>query len=327
MTIRYFYQIPADYLSVLEDMFNSLNLKFDKNVDFTVVLEEKGKIIGTASRIGNIFKLFMVDPDYWGQNLTSVLITELKKEGMKAGFRNFAILTKPRNYCMFAGVGFYPICQTKDVLFMEDRRNGIGQFIAEIDKPAIFTQHIAAIIMNGDPFTLGHYELISRASTENERVYLFILSEDRGTFSSQDRLDMARDATEGFENVYVYPTDYYMISSATFPDYFLKNKQNHLRINCSLDVQVFADYFVKELGITRRYVGEEPFCEVTSQYNAYLERMLPDKGVELIKIPRKEKNDRPISASEVRQLIQKKEWEEVQKLVPDVVYNKYIRKQ
>ena len=84
---------------------------------------------------------------------------------------------------------------------------------------------------------------------------------------------------------------------------------------------VFAKYYAPKFGITRRYVGTEPFCGVTAQYNAALEKLLPAQGITLCQIPRLESGDTPISASAVRELLASGNREAIAALVPQTTYD------
>ena len=80
-----------------------------------------------------------------------------------------------------------------------------------------------------------------------------------------------------------------LISSATFPDYFIQNKSRKTDIQCRLDLQIFADHFAPAFGITCRYVGEEPLSQVTNQYNQALKAHLPGLGIRVV-----EKREQPL---------------------------------
>ena len=41
---------------------------------------------------------------------------------------------------------------------------------------------VAAIVMNANPFTLGHQYLVEKAAAENDLVHLFMVSEDASLF-------------------------------------------------------------------------------------------------------------------------------------------------
>ena len=90
-------------------------------------------------------------------------------------------------------------------------------------------------------------------------------------------------------------------------------------VNADLDIQLFAKRIAPALGITKRFVGTEPFCPVTRAYNERMKQVLPEYGVEVIEIERKD----GISASKVRQLLAEGEKDKVRTLVPECTY-KYL---
>jgi [citrate (pro-3S)-lyase] ligase len=129
---------------------------------------------------------------------------------------------------------------------------------------------------------------------------VFVLSEDRSEFSAKDRMEMVKRGVADLPNVTVLPTGPYLISSATFPTYFLKEREKATQIQCLLDIEIFTKYYVPKFGIHRRYVGTEPLSPMTAQYNEALAAALPQKGVQLRQVPRLEQSGIPVSASAVR---------------------------
>lgn len=88
-------------------------------------------------------------------------------------------------------------------------------------------------------------------------------------------------------------------------------------MNADEDVYIFARYIAKQLGITRRFVGEEPTDKVTDHYNQKMKDVFPKFGIELIEIPRKQTNKgKYISASKVRAFLKDCQWEKIGNLVP-----------
>lgn len=114
-----------------------------------------------------------------------------------------------------------------------------------------------------------------------------------------------------------------MISNATFPSYFLKDKDTVIRSHAVLDITIF-EKIAKTLGIRVRYVGEEPFSAVTGIYNQVMAEQLAAAGLTLTVIPRKESGGTAISASKVRQLIKENRMEEMHGLVPESTYSYFI---
>lgn len=287
-----------------QTLLESAGLSPDEQLDSTVLIWEGEELIATGSRWNNILKCIAVNDNYRGQDLTATVITNLRQDAFAAGFSHLFLYTKPQNEFLFSSLLFYPIARTADVLLMENRQSGIADFLESL--PVAEGSCVGAAVMHCDPFTKGHRYLIETAAKECDRVYIFVLSEDRGRFSAKDRLEMVKAGTADLANVTVLPTGPYMISAATFPTYFLKEQAKAAQIQCALDIQIFTQYFAPKFGITKRFVGTEPLCPVTSQYNEALAEQLPKKGITLRQIPRLELDGTPVSASAVRAALQDK---------------------
>lgn len=295
-------------------------LEADNAVQQTVLIWDDDVLIATGSRQSNLLKCIAVDPAHQGEDLLAKVLTVLRQEAFKDGLRHLFLYTKPSNAHLFSGLLFYPVAQTADVLLMEDQKDGISNFIA--NSPSVKQGGtIGAIVMNCDPFTLGHQHLIETAASTCDHLYIFVLSEDKGSFSAADRLEMVKRGTSHLINVTVTTTGPYMISSATFPTYFLKNRDQAGQIHCLLDVEIFARYFVPAFSINYRYVGTEPLSAMTNQYNEILKATLPGHGVTVIEIPRLCHDNIPVSATHVRRAWINHDWNTVKKLVPQTTYD------
>lgn len=297
------------------DLLRRTGLEPDENADQTVLLWEEETLAAAGSRLGNLLKCIAVDPAFQGSGLTATLLTILRQEAFRAGQEHLFLYTKPENRFLFSQLFFYPVAKTDRVLLMESRRQGIQKFLQGLpwhpsDGP------VGAAVMNCDPFTLGHRHLVEIAAKECGRLYLFILSEDRGFFSAADRLEMVKRGTVDLPNVTVLPTGPYLISSATFPTYFLKERDTAGQAQCQLDIAIFTQHFAPHFGITRRYVGTEPLSPLTNQYNEALKSALPKHNIEVREIPRLCMENAPISASHARTLIRAENWEALKSQLP-----------
>jgi [citrate (pro-3S)-lyase] ligase len=217
---------------------------------------------------------------------------------------------------MFSSLFFYPIAKTEDVLLMENKQDGIQSFSEDLPKKDT-EGTVGAAVMNCNPFTKGHRYLIETAAKQCDQLYVFVLSEDKSEFSAKDRLEMVKRGTEDLPNVTVLPTGPYLISSATFPTYFLKEREKATQVQCLLDIAVFTKYFAPKFGITHRFVGTEPLSPMTNAYNEALKQHLPHAGIELHEIPRLEADGAPVSASRVRALLQEGNTEALAQLLPE----------
>ena len=304
------------------DLLKKTGLTPDDTLDTTVLIWEGEDLIATGSRWGNILKCIAVDDKHQGEDLSATVLTQLRQDAFDAGFRHLFLYTKPKNEFLFSSLFFYPIAQTADVLLMENKQDGIGAFLNTLPAPGNGTA--GALVMNCNPFTKGHRYLIETAAGECDHVYVFVLSEDRSEFSAADRMEMVKQGTADLANVTVLPTGPYLISSATFPTYFLKNREKAGQVQCLLDIEIFTRYYAPKFNITRRYVGTEPLSPMTAQYNQALMDFLPAKGIELRQIPRMELEGVPVSASAVRNCLQKNDFVQLQQLLPETTYH-YLR--
>lgn len=345
MDIELVSRLQGSKLKLWTDFLDRCGLKSDETISQTVLILEEGELIATGSRHENILKCIAVDSAHRGEDLTAKLLTQLRKEAFQDGFRHLFLYTKPENKYLFSSLFFYPVVQTDKVLLMEDQKNGILRFLERISTDQTSTavqtsadvpvagagqlsspRIVGAAVMNCNPFTLGHRYLIEQAAKECSRLFIFVLSEDKSYFSAKDRLKMVHLGTEDLTNVTVLPTGPYLISSATFPTYFLKQRENAHKLHCQLDIEIFTKYFVPAFSITRRYVGTEPLSPMTNRYNEVLKSSLTAKGIEVCELPRLTVDGIPISASTVRAHIEAKDREALKCLVPQTTYHYLLTK-
>lgn len=174
-----------------------------------------------------------------------------------------------------------------------------------------------AIVMNCNPFTKGHRYLIEQACKQVDVLYVFVVEEDKSVFKFEDRIEMVRRGTVDLEKVRVLPSGKYIISKETFSQYFDKDNVEQVD-DMDYDVRIFGAVVAKELGISVRFVGEEPFDKVTKKYNETMKKILPEYDINVIEIPRTTTEEGSvISASAVRKAMQKKDERLLHIMLPD----------
>jgi [citrate (pro-3S)-lyase] ligase len=186
------------------------------------------------------------------------------------------------------------------------------------------THNNGSIVMNCNPFTLGHRYLIEYAATNVEHLYIFVVEENKSEFSFTDRYELIKKNTKDLKNVTVLPSGKFIISSITFDSYFGKSQITEERAaeqDVSFDLLIFAVAIAPILNITKRFVGQEPFDHVTRHYNEEMKQILPEYGCKVIEIPRLEENGSAVSASRVRKLLKEGNFEEIKKIVPKATLN------
>lgn len=302
-------------LRELQEFLSRMGLSYDEGIEYTVAVRDGNhRIAACASLQENVIKCVAVDPSLQGEGITATLMTALKREALERGKRHLFLYTKPENAAQFGGIGFYEIARTDSVLLMENRRDGFSSWIDRV-RSGHTGNVIGSVVMNCNPMTLGHRYLIEQAAAQCDLLYLFLVSEDKSAVRAADRKRIVEEATADLDNVVVTDTDRYLISSATFPDYFLKDKSRSGAVWTELDLAIFCRA-AKELGITRRFAGSEPFCPTTLAYNTAMAQTLPDHGIRFTEFPRLEKDGRAVSATEVRRLAAEGCLAEIETLVP-----------
>ena len=303
-------------LQQLDQLLAKEKISRDRNLDYTAGLfDEEFRLVATGSCFANTLRCLAVDDAHQGEGLMNQIITHLMEYQMQRGNARLFLYTKCDKTMFFSDLGFYEIARVEDrVAFMENRKNG---FSAYLDQLAAQKKEgrSAALVMNCNPFTLGHRYLVEKTANENDVVHLFVVSEDASFFPFSDRYALVAAGCADLRNVILHQTGSYMISSAVFPSYFLQDEQAVIEAHARLDLALFQK-IAGALGVSRRYVGEEPFSLVTGIYNQVMQRELPKAGIECVVIPRKEQGGQAISASVVRQRIHDGKLEEIRPLVP-----------
>lgn len=301
----------------VEKFLEKFNLKYE-DVDYTVVIRENEEVIATCSKKENILKCFAIDESYQGLGLSNNLISKVTEKLFLEDIFHSFIFTKPENQFLFEGLAYKNIFTTDKVSLLESGNKNINSTLDKLKKEYNIEddKEYATIVMNCNPFTLGHRYIIENACRENENIIIFVVEEDKSVFPFKSRFKLIKEGTKDLDNVVVVPAGEYIISSATFPNYFLKKNDNALKEYTKLDCNIFGKYFASKFNIVKRYVGTEPHCEVTNMYNESIKDILPNYGVKVEIIDRKEVDEDAISASRVRKLLKERDFDKIKKLVP-----------
>lgn len=318
MTIRTI--LPGDRFAVSErnTLLRTEGISLDPNLDYSCGLyDEEEELVATGGILGNTLRCLAVSRVHRGEGLLVQVVSHLMTEQARRGYLHVFIYTKPENLAFFSGLGFYEIARTGHAVFLENIRDGFMGYCANLKRPE--GEKTAAVVMNANPFTLGHRHLLEQAARENDVVHLFLLSENRGPIPFEVRRKLVAEGIADLTNVVLHETGSYMISAATFPSYFLPDGDTVIRTQAELDLEVFCR-IAEALKIRCRYVGQEPASHVTGIYNDTMCRRLPEKGIECRVIPRLEVDGRVISASTVRQAIHDDRLDSVREMLPDSTY-------
>ncbi len=296
-------------------------IRLDANLDYTcAVVDEDYNVLATGSCFKNTLRCMAVSHEHQGEGLMNTIVSHLIDMQYQRGNVHLYLYTKCSSAKFFADLGFHEIVRIEnELVFMENSRTGFSDYLSRLKKEYREGSSIAAVVMNANPFTLGHRYLVEQAARDNDVVHLFAVSEDASLIPYPVRKKLILEGVADLSNVFVHDSGSYIISSATFPSYFQRDEESVIRGHALLDLTIFSR-IAEALGISVRYVGEEPRSLVTGIYNEIMRKELPLHGIRCIVIPRKEQNGEVISASTVRKALQEENWSLLENLVPETTY-------
>ena len=286
----------------VEDFLGSNGLRLGEVDLYLAVLSEEGAILAGGGLQRDILKCLAVSAEARSLGLSVPLISRLISVASERGYTNVKVFTKPENRSVFESLGFKLLAEAPKAILMEN-----GRGLEEYCQYLCAHQAPGVIIMNANPFTLGHRYLVEQASLsfrapEGRRNLTIIpVKEDASRFPYSERLEMIRTGSGDMADV-VEGSDY-QISAATFPTYFLKNLSDAAETQMRLDIDLFGRHIAPALGAHVRFVGTEPADPLTARYNALMKELLPKYGVEVVEISRLTDPESPVTATRVRSLL------------------------
>ena len=309
---------PSDKRSLrqIDALLQKEGISRDGNLDYMCAMRDgHDEIIATGSCFGSTLRCFAVSSEHQGEGLLNEIISHLMDVQYSRGNMHLFLYTKVNSSKFFGDLGFYEIARVDGTLvFMENRRTGFPGYLKALEKTKKDGVS-AALVMNANPFTLGHQYLVETAAARCDTLHLFVLSEDASLVPFSVRKRLVQEGTAHIPNVVLHDSGPYIISSATFPSYFLKDEAAVIDGHARLDLAVFKR-IAQALNVTERFVGEEPTSQVTGLYNTIMAQELPKAGIACRIIPRKEADGKAISASTVRVALQNGDWKALEALVP-----------
>lgn len=296
-------------------------LSLESDCEIVIVAKQQQHIVGCGAIAGCVLKCIAVAPSQQGEGLCLKLLTELMTQAYELGRSELFLFTKPDNAALFSSAGFWPIAQAGNhAVLMENSRERLARYCRQLTMHRQPGEKIGSIVMNANPFTLGHRWLVEHAARQCDWLHLFVVKEDASLFSYRDRVALIEQGIAGIANVTLHPGSAYLISRATFPGYFLKEKGVVDDCHSQIDLKLFREHLAPALRITHRFVGSEPLCQLTRNYNLRMQQLLESSGdapaIKVVEFERVGNDGGLISASRVRKLYQQRQWSAISQLVP-----------
>ena len=318
----------------IEQFLGDNGLRLD-DVDYyaTLVDETTDEIVAGGGLKGGVIKCVAVADGHKGEAVANQIVSHLIAQANADGHQCVKLFTKPQNQRMFESMSFRLLAEAPKAILMETGIGGIKRYSEELEseKEKVKSeksngklhhnnnspQHpimppSGIIIMNCNPFTLGHRYLIEQAAQQVETLYILVVREDCSMFSYDERKAIINRGVADLDNVVVCDGSEYSISATTFPTYFLKCLSDASDTQMTLDIDLYRRHIAPALGATVRFVGTEPDDPLTRRYNELMKSMLPD----VREVARLEKSGVVVSASRVRKAIVENHLAQAARLVP-----------
>lgn len=307
------------------EMFLQTNgLRYD-DVDYyaAIVDESSDEMIAGGGLKGSVIKCVAVADGHKGEAVANVIVSHLIAKANAEGCQCVKLYTKPDNRQLFESLSFRLIAESPNAILMETGVGGIEKYSEELrvkseelgvkseelgvkneelknDESVVSNARkpIGVIVMNANPFTLGHRFLVEQSSELVERLYVVVVREDCSMFSYNERKAMVSQGVRDIGNVVVVDGSDYAVSAATFPTYFLKQLSDATDTQIILDLDLYRRRIAPALGATIRFFGSEPTDPLTRRYNELMHQQLGEEHVH--EIQRKQQEGSAISASRVR---------------------------
>ena len=334
----------------IEAFLKRNGLRFDDMHYYAAITDDDGEMIAGGGLKGNVIKCVAVDDAHKGEAIANTLISHLIAHANEEGHSNVMLFTKPKNRQLFESLSFRLLAEAPEAVLMETGIGGINNMVEQLKKikeegevckennqeckkkektnlNITTPQHLnpstpqplttttprrGVVVMNCNPFTLGHRYLIEQAAKQVERLFVMVVREDCSLFSYAERKAMVEQGVAHLKNVTVIDGSEYAISQATFPTYFLKRLDDAADTQMLLDLDLFRRHIAPTLGTTVRFVGTEPTDRLTRRYNQLMHEVLAD----VRETARLEKKGNAVSASRVRKAMEQGDMSTIRQLVP-----------
>ena len=302
--------------TMVEDFLAKSELRLD-DMDYyaAVVDRDNYEMLAGGGFKDDIIKCIAVDDSLRGTGMSQQLISHLMSQMNAQGHNNVKVFTKPGNIDIFESLGFKTLGESNKAILLENGLDGLSSYVNYL-KSLKREGKNGIIVMNANPFTLGHQYLVEQAASQVDNLYVIVVGEDKSQFTSDERLAMVTAGCAHLKNVTVCHGSSYIISTATFPSYFIKQASDAAIAQIELDLDITARHIAPALGASVRFVGSEPSDELTCAYNKAMKQLLPNRDIEVVELPRLEKDGSIISASTVRQELAKGNFWKAKSMAP-----------
>ena len=203
---------PAEeILSGIPAFLTKMNLTYNRyGVDYCIGAyhSDTNELLGTASLSGHVIHNIAVNPVYQKQGLTTALLSAIMSYGTSKHIFYFQLFTKPQNISLFCNAGFRLVEEASPyVALLEFGQQTPESWCRRIirENNLSSTDSYAAIVMNCNPYTLGHKYLIEQAAAIEQNVLIFVVEENRSMLPFADRYRLMQEDLQNHPQIKPLP--------------------------------------------------------------------------------------------------------------------------
>ena len=154
---------------------------------YYAIQDDEGAILAGAGIAGDVLKCLAVSEQMRSEGLLVPLVSHIL--ALRQG-RPVKVFTKPEYRAVFESLGFHLLAEAPLAILLE---NGHGlerycDYLRSHAQPG----RCGVVVMNANPFTLGHAYLLSEAAARVDHLFVIPVKEDRSDFPYAERLAMIR---------------------------------------------------------------------------------------------------------------------------------------
>ena len=163
----------------VETFLSANALRLESVEDYFCILREDGSIAGGAGLSADLIKCVAVDSAERSRGLLAPLLSHVIAYASGKGVSNLKVFTKPENEAVFTSLGFHTIAKAPLAILMENG-HGLEDYLTMLGEIAVSglpepgdrlpTLCTGVIVMNANPFTLGHKYLVEKAAEQVDNL-------------------------------------------------------------------------------------------------------------------------------------------------------------
>lgn len=163
---------PDDHrgMAQVRNLLEQEGIRRDGNLDYTCgIFNDDWELAATGSCFGNTIRCLAVSGRHRGEGLLNQIVSHLVEVQLARGSATCSSIPSRTAPQYLSDLGFYEIVRVPgSLVFMENRRGGFDRYCASLSPKPQEGQSTAGVVMNANPFTLGHRHLVERAAREND---------------------------------------------------------------------------------------------------------------------------------------------------------------